>query len=190
MPNKMNGTCEHCQGVCDSRVRRCLTCKRLRLGDKTLKDRLLENVVIVGECWVFTGFKLPNGYGRIGQSKDGERKVLLAHRASWESHHGPIPGGMMVLHKCDNPPCVNPSHLFLGTGSDNMQDMLAKGRDRHVSELPTTRNAAHWSAKITVEQIHEIKRRASEPRRALAIEFKTTPHYISAIICNRKRKYA
>jgi hypothetical protein len=66
-----------------------------------------------------------HGYGVL--SKGG--KQYLAHRLVWEENHGPIPPGMHVLHRCDNKPCINPEHLFLGTSADNMQDKIRKGRD-------------------------------------------------------------
>jgi hypothetical protein len=64
------------------------------------------------------------GYGRFGIGK----KVYLSHRVAWEWERGPIPSGLCVLHRCDNPRCVNVAHLFLGTRADNTSDMLAKGR--------------------------------------------------------------
>src|SRR5678815_3205705 len=67
-------------------------------------------------------------HSKRGYGLDGRK---LAHRAAWERVHGPIPEGMHVLHKCDNPPCVNVRHLFLGTHADNMRDREQKGRANH-----------------------------------------------------------
>jgi hypothetical protein len=91
-------------------------------------------------CWEWQGSRLPQGYGILGIKKRNH----YAHRVSWEQHHGPIPPGMCVLHRCDNPPCLNPAHLFLGTQGDNMRDMAKKGRAK---------------AKLTEEQVRELRQR-------------------------------
>jgi len=78
-------------------------------------------------CWPFIGNKLPAGYGVV--QVDNLRREY-SHRAVWIKKHGPIPPGMEVCHHCDNPPCGNDRHLFMGTKSDNMRDCIAKGRGR------------------------------------------------------------
>jgi hypothetical protein len=77
-------------------------------------------------CWLWKGSISDKGYGCVHLSSP--RQKLYAHRLSWMAHFGPIPDGLHVLHHCDNPPCVNPSHLFLGTHQDNMRDMVEKRR--------------------------------------------------------------
>lgn len=90
-----------------------------------MEDRFWPKVLIGDTCWPWTGSKLPTGYGTFGV----KRKPIGAHRVSWMLSHGDasLPS-LSVLHKCDNPSCVRPSHLFLGTHQDNMNDMKRKGR--------------------------------------------------------------
>lgn len=75
-------------------------------------------------CWTWSGKRNKKGYGGLWINKNPE----LVHRISWIIFRGPIPKGMCVLHSCDNPPCVRPNHLFLGTKTNNSEDMVSKGR--------------------------------------------------------------
>jgi hypothetical protein len=90
----------------------------IRFWSKVLKGK---------SCWNWTASLTQDGYGRF---QTGSRTQERAHRFSWILEHGQIPSGMQVLHKCDNPKCVRPDHLFLGTPKDNMTDKAKKGRSR------------------------------------------------------------
>lgn len=83
-------------------------------------------------CIEFVGHRSRHGYGRI--NRDGGRDIARAHRLAWELTHGPIPDGMCVCHSCDNPPCCNPDHLFLGTQRANVRDMVLKGRHGNLAK--------------------------------------------------------
>jgi hypothetical protein len=87
-------------------------------------------------CWEWQGTRNEHGYG--GVSVEG--KWRKAHQVAWELTHGERPPGVGVLHTCDNPPCVNPAHLFLGTQAENVQDMIAKGRAARGSDKPRQRH--------------------------------------------------
>jgi len=95
-------------------------------------------------CWEWTKSCVPNGYGCI--SYLGKKRHV--HRFAWESLNGPIPSGLQVCHKCDNPPCFRPDHLFLGTAADNIRDAILKGRF-----------TLHFvKRKLTPENVEEIRK--------------------------------
>ena len=100
-------------------------------------------------CWPFEGCRNAQGYGRL-HSRYGSTNVA-AHRVAWEFFNGPIPQNRLVLHRCDNPPCVNPDHLFIGTQKDNVRDMSLKGR--RVDQI----GEANGRAKLTVGRVLEIR---------------------------------
>lgn len=81
-------------------------------------------------CWEWTGGHDKDGYGYF-LVRPRLKGLDRTHRVSWVIHFGPIPVGLFVLHRCDNPPCVRPDHLWLGTSADNTADMVAKGRESH-----------------------------------------------------------
>ena len=119
----------------------------------SLSERFWRHVKKTESCWLWTGAKRPYGYGQLGRQDGGTQ---VAHRISWELHHGPIPDGMFVCHHCDNPPCVNPSHLFVGTASDNMQDCARKGRVGGGCRS----GEEHHLAKLTWANVRAIRRSA------------------------------
>jgi hypothetical protein len=90
-----------------------------------------------GTCLEWTRYRHPSGYGQTFYN----RKKISAHRLAWMIAHGPIPDEVLVCHRCDNPPCCNPSHLFLGDYKDNSQDMVAKGR--HAGQRVTHCRRGH-----------------------------------------------
>lgn len=121
-------------------------------------------------CWEWQGRPDKDGYGHIG-AIDG--REVKAHRLSYEMAYGPIPEGMLVCHSCDNPPCVRPDHLFLGTSQQNTADMIAKGR----MSLP--------GAKITAETVRAIRDRyamGNVTMRVLAEEFGVSTPGICLIV--------
>jgi hypothetical protein len=87
-------------------------------------DTLLSKTKQNGDCLEFTGALSDLGYGKVGY----KGKVYMAHRLAYQLKNGGIPTGAVICHKCDNPACINPEHLFVGTHKDNIQDMIQKGR--------------------------------------------------------------
>lgn len=151
-----------------------------------LQDRLMSKVQKTDTCWLFTGTKNSFGYGSIGTG-GRKGKNIGTHRASWIIHNGEIPDGLFVLHKCDNPPCVNPEHLFLGTPKDNVRDMCSKGRNSGgTHEGLKGEKSPH--AKLKETQVKEIRFRYKQEKittRKLALEYDISCANVSFII-NRK----
>jgi hypothetical protein len=114
----------------------------------TLGERFWKRVDRTGDCWEWQGQLSEKGYGQL--QVQGKQK--RAHRVSWELSNGPIPDGMVIMHRCDNPKCVRPEHLSVGTVADNNRDMQRKGRARFAL-LPGQRNGA---AKLSDEQARQV----------------------------------
>jgi hypothetical protein len=154
----------------------------------TTEERFWAKVVKTDGCWIWTSARNHKGYGRFANAPRPNRKVVLAHRFSWEIEHGEIPPGLLVLHHCDIPECVRPSHLFLGTNQDNVTDMINKGRDRQVSR-PGENNP---NAKLTIGQVHAIRSTPiikGDPEygySAIARKYGVTHQQIMAIVSGRQ----
>lgn len=143
-------------------------------------DRFWRHVHKTKTCWVWTS-GIRNGYGRIWLP--GGLVAISAHRAAWEIHFGPIPQGLLVLHRCDNKVCVNPKHLFLGTSQDNHDDMCRKRRIAHGER--------HGNSKLSDTDVAQIRRhrRQGVPLRVLARLFSVHLLTISFIATNRTWKH-
>lgn len=130
----------------------------------------------INDCWEWVGSKYPSGYGSIRYKK----KVEGAHRVSWELKNGPITNGLWVLHKCDNRPCVNPNHLFLGTCRDNVDDMVKKGRNH----IPYMRGEKNGMSKLTAEKVLRIRELflLGATRREITEQYDLTYEHICSII--------
>lgn len=118
---------------------------------KPVAERFWSHVDKGDGCWEWTAARHRAGYGAFGLDR---AHMTYAHRYSWELHFGAIPEGLFVCHTCDNPPCVRPDHLFLGTIADNTADMMAKGR--RVQGRTYVGEANH-NAKLTEAQVREIR---------------------------------
>lgn len=133
-------------------------------------DKFWSKVDRSGECWVWTGGRNSDGYGNCHMPIDGRLKSQKAHRAAWRLTRGDIPQGMSVLHRCDNPPCVNPDHLFLGTQADNMRDCREKGRYSHKSGRV---GSHHQNARLKESDIPNIRalRAKGETFKSIAFQY-------------------
>jgi hypothetical protein len=137
--------------------------------------RFWEKVETGRGCWLWRGTIKDGRYGVIGDEAPSRRQVY-AHRLSWEiANQRPVPDGLDVCHSCDNPPCVNPTHLFVGTRADNMADMKRKGRHRF--------GEGHQTGRLTDAQAREILRRAlgGEPPGNIGIEFGVSASHVENI---------
>ena len=172
-PSRRNGMCEKHSGL----FRKYGTTDPHNLTP--VVDRFLKHVNKTETCWLWTGGKDKDGYGLIRI----KGKLIRAHRASWELFCGPIPDGLDALHKCDNPPCVNTDHLYLGTNMQNVQDRVDRKRGAD--------GVKHPNAHFTKEQIQDIRRRYHPyryPASKLAAQFGVSVASIIAIVKRRTYK--
>lgn len=125
-----------------------------------IADELFWSKVAKGgpdDCWEWQGQRQLSGHGNVKRRALSARSIG-AHRYSWYLATGSMPGDLCVCHRCDNPPCVNPAHLFLGSQADNLRDMREKGRGRNT---PAPRGIDNQNAYVPDEVIREIRETAA-----------------------------
>lgn len=120
-----------------------------------IERKFWESVLVkeLDECWEWRGSKDQDGYGKLHITKAGQELNLRSHRISYEIHFGSIPEDMLVCHKCDNPPCCNPKHLFLGTNQDNITDKIKKNRGTHGENHPSSKLT--WRDVLKIRCLYE-----------------------------------
>ena len=143
----------------------------------TQEDKFWSKVKIGNsdECWEWQRGRDKNGYGKF----TAMRIQMKSHRVAWALARGKIPDGLLVLHKCDNPPCVNVNHLYLGTWQDNMDDKVSRGR------AYSPQGEKQWASKLTTEDVLKIRQLQSEGKftqRQLGNIFQVTESQISHIV--------
>jgi hypothetical protein len=139
---------------------------------------------VEGECLIWTGAKNQGGYGLVTY---GDR-CIAAHRRAWEIANGrEIPPGLIAMHSCDNPPCVNPNHISVGTQVDNMRDCARKGR-RGPMFLEGSKGEDHPLARLTESDVLSIRERVASGERSghVAREFSVSRSTISSIVIGRR----
>ena len=150
----------------------------------SLEDRFNKSYIVdkETECWNWIKSLYHQGYGKIDFSKNGKRKSLRAHRLSYELFKGTIPKNLLICHSCDNPKCVNPEHLWLGTYKDNVEDMDNKGR-RAKKYKWKIYGELHFAAKLKNYQVVEIREKLAKGYKGcdLAKEFGVCKQTISSI---------
>lgn len=166
-------------GIRSGNTRSC-GCRAGRLTEdargKWLRRRLTDDVSRTDTgCWEWLGTCGSDGYGRITVNGRQSR----AHIESYRLFCGPIPDGLWVLHRCDNPPCINPEHLFVGSVQDNVDDMFAKGRANKAA------GESHGSSKLTRTQVDTIRKAYAKggiSQRVLGLQFGVTQANIWHIV--------
>jgi DNA-binding transcriptional regulator YiaG len=139
-----------------------------------MEERFWSKVDKTESCWLWTAYRNPEGYGRFGVNG----KIKKAHHVSWLLTNHTIPEGNVIRHKCRNKHCVNPEHLETGTVAENNADMIRDGTSLRGIKNPT--------AKLTEEQVRQIRARAAENQQVLAEEYGVCSETISKIILRKR----
>lgn len=145
------------RGMCSTHYMQQRRAGLLPIGTRargTMGERFLNHIDKTDSCWNWLGRLVGKGYGTISIGGKGSKQQLV-HRFSYEHHKGPIPEGMVIMHKCDNPRCVNPDHLEAGTQSQNIKDAFARGRK--VCKASGVRGEAHGASKLNNEIVLAIR---------------------------------
>ncbi len=195
-PTMTERICKHCQSHFYTKASRLTSdpsrgqfCSRKCMGRSqrvSLRERFtrLCSPKDKNGCILWTGGKVPKGYGTISLGGEIADQHAYAHRVAWELARGPIPPGLHVLHKCDIPGCVAIDHLFLGTNAENVADMMSKGRGPNGERS--------GSAKLTEEKVREIRDRyaaGETDQHNLANEYGVGHANISAIVLRKTWKH-
>lgn len=146
--------------------------------------RFALKVATAPGCWLWQATLNEHGYGVFYF----RGRLRLAHRAAWEMLRGPIPDGLIVLHSCDTPACVNPDHLSLGTVLDNVRDMDAKGRRVNVGVPPAPAHGeSNPNSKLRLSQVRDIRTafRNGASKKSLATEYGVSRPVIAGIVEGR-----
>lgn len=159
-------------------------------GHGSLKERFERALSLIDKtdgCWIWPKAKNTKGYGHIGADiNNGGKKTELAHRVSYEYHKEAIPDGYNVLHSCDNPSCINPDHLRVGSQSENIKEAFDKGRKFN----PVNYGENHPKSKITREQAKFIKANPQLGHKQIADMFGVSPNCIRGVRIGRTWKEA
>lgn len=177
----------HARGVCYAHYRRAWRAGRLDDYARTpvlVGDSYNERLRRIGwdvaanGCWVWRGSRNTSGYGQVAVNN----RPIITSRAAYAAWVAPLAAGDVVCHRCDNPPCINPAHLFVGDRATNNQDMAAKRRVAHGER--------HKWMRLTDDDVRAIRDRFAEggvTRKELAAQYGVTRQYMERIISNRVR---
>lgn len=156
---------------------------RKRYTPEQVAAAFWKRVTKTASCWLWTASKRWDGYGRWNPSG----RQMTAHRYSWELANGPIPTGLEVCHTCNNPPCVNPAHLFLGTHLDNMRDAVNKGRQACGERVK--RNKLTAAQVVTIRKLFKRINYRRSNTLELAKRYGVTPNAIRGIVIGESWKH-
>lgn len=173
-----HATSKFCSRKCSNRFNKVRIPIEERIFEKVDRNGPIpKHFPNLGRCWIFTGSSV-KGYGLIGAG-GANGGMLLTHRVVWEMINGKIPSGFWALHRCDNPPCCNPSHVYLGTMLENTEDKISRNRQCAAESV--------WCAKLKRSDIPKIiaLRKSGLTQRVIASKFSVGQWQISKILSRK-----